>query len=130
MAAQHLAAIKIQGAIRKFLYKKRKMTGMLIPYFQHKRLQQQRKLLLHQTSIFAANIQYANAQQQLQYQHQLQQLAQISQLQIQYKIMNEIASKQLRSGQPIMDPNQLMNLINQEGLMRQQHDNFSHLTAT
>ena len=33
MAAQHLAAIKIQGAIRKFLYTKRKRTGMLIPYF-------------------------------------------------------------------------------------------------
>jgi hypothetical protein len=28
-----LAAIKIQGAIRKFLYKKRKETGMLIPFF-------------------------------------------------------------------------------------------------
>jgi hypothetical protein len=38
MAAQHLAAIRIQGAIRKFLYKKRKDTGMLIPYFQMKRL--------------------------------------------------------------------------------------------
>jgi len=45
MAAQHLAAIKIQGAIRKFLYIKRKKTGMLIPYFQQKRLQEQRKQL-------------------------------------------------------------------------------------
>lgn len=45
MAAQHLAAIKIQGAIRRFLYIKRKETGMLIPYFQQKRLQGQRKQL-------------------------------------------------------------------------------------
>ena len=34
MAAQHLAAIKIQGVIRQFLYKKRKQTGMLIPFYQ------------------------------------------------------------------------------------------------
>lgn len=43
MAAQHLAAIKIQGVIRRFLYRKRKLSGMLIPYYQQKRLQQERK---------------------------------------------------------------------------------------
>lgn len=39
MAAQHLAAIKIQGLIRRFLYKKRRETGLWIPYFQEKRLE-------------------------------------------------------------------------------------------
>jgi len=62
MAAQHLAAIKIQGAIRRFLYLKRKKTGMLIPYFQQKRLVQQQRQLLQQTSMIAANMSYATAQ--------------------------------------------------------------------
>lgn len=63
MAAQHLAAIRIQGVIRKFLYKKRKDTGMLIPYFQMKRLQAERKQLQAQITVMAQNLQnqqYAN----------------------------------------------------------------------
>lgn len=60
MAAQHLAAIKIQGAIRRFLYYRRKQTGLLIPYFQQKRLQGQRKQLQAQTNMIMQNMQFAN----------------------------------------------------------------------
>lgn len=67
MAAQHLAAIQIQGAIRRFLYRKRKETNMLFPYFQQKRLQEQRKQLQMQTALLAQNMQYASPQQQMQY---------------------------------------------------------------
>jgi hypothetical protein len=76
MAAQHLAAIKIQGAIRRYLYKQRRETGMLIPYYHQKRLQQERKQLQIQSSILAQahgnNMQYAQPQQQMQYQHMIQ----------------------------------------------------------
>ena len=44
--------------------------------------------------------------------------------------MEEIASKQLRSGHPILDPSQIMSMINQDELTRNQQDHFSHLTAT
>ena len=75
MAAQHLAAIKIQGAIRRYLYKQRRETGMLIPYYHQKRLLQERKQLQIQTSMMAQahanNMQYAQPQQQLQYQQML-----------------------------------------------------------
>lgn len=51
MAAQHLAAIKIQGAIRKFLYRQRRRQGMggvltgVYAQWQERRLLQDKKNL-------------------------------------------------------------------------------------
>ncbi len=71
MAAQHLAAIKIQGAIRRFIYRKRRETGMLIPYYQQKKLQQEKRQLQLQISLMAQtqanNMQYTAPHQQFQY---------------------------------------------------------------
>jgi hypothetical protein len=88
MAAQHLAAIKIQGAIRRFLYNKRRKTGLLIPFYQRKRLQQEKKVLQLQATLMAEafnfNMEYATPEQQAQYQKLMHQLSQLNYMEAQF----------------------------------------------
>jgi len=62
MAAQHLAAIKIQGAIRRFLYRQRRRQGLggvltgVYAQWQERRLLQDKKNLQMQINLMASQM--------------------------------------------------------------------------